>query len=580
MKLPENDLFQLLVENSEESMLVTDQSNTILYINNSAKHLLSLENHAPNPIKLSNLLPFKKIESDFRGRKVLRWNNRLLSVRTDKTQVEHKKVTLWYLEDITELHQQEDELYCLHTIVDSINEGILVTDPQGRIVIYNKQIAKYEGLSPSQVLGKHLTDVYDVSAENSEHLTVHRTHKPIVDLNQNYVTSAGKKMHLVASTCPVIKEDRVIFVYSICRNVTTIHQLLAKTIELQTNLLPADQKNSFQNGTKFTFGDIVGESKALQGLITEAKKSAQSASPVLLHGETGTGKELFAQSIHNAGPGKNEPFVAINCAAIPDTLLESLLFGTVKGAFTGAENTKGLFEQAGQGTLFLDEINSMSVNLQAKLLRVLQEKSVRSIGANAETPVKCRIISSTNTDPWQCVINKSLRKDLYFRLAVISLSIPPLKERENDVEILALYFIQKYNRIYGKQLTTLTRELQQVLLQHNWPGNVRELEHALESAITMAEDDEELSLHHLPSYLRYRFSQNNTDFSPHTNVSGNLGEILLETEKKVIVNTLKNHGGNISQAAKSIGIGRQNLQYRIRKLNIDKKSPSGFSVDI
>lgn len=572
MKLIENPVFQLLVEKSEQGMLVTNKSLTILYINDSAKELLNIKDH--DNVKLNHLLPINKIKTDFQGRKILNWNHRILSVKTHHTNWENREIILWYLEDISEQKQQEDELYCLHTIVDSINEGVLVSDPQGRIVLYNKQISKFEGLSPSQVLGKHITDVYDVTEDNSEHLTVYRTHKPIVDLNQSYVTSAGKRIHLVASTCPVIKEDRVIFVYSICRNVTTIHQLLFKTMELQTNLLPSDHPKRISNGTKFTFQDIIGESPMLMELISEAKKSAQSPSPVLLHGETGTGKELFAQSIHNAGPWKNEPFVAINCAAIPDSLLESLLFGTVKGAFTGAENTKGLFEQAGQGTLFLDEIDSMSVNLQAKLLRVLQEKSVRSIGADTETPVKCRIISSTNTDPWQCVINKSLRKDLYFRLAVISLRIPPLKERENDVEILARYFIQKYNRIYGKQITALSPDLKKVLVQHTWPGNVRELEHALESAIAMAEDEEELSLHRLPSYLRYRFSQTNDDFSTYANTSRSLAEILLEVEKKVILKALREHERNISKAAKAIGIGRQNLQYRMRKLKIDKRADS------
>lgn len=563
-----HDLLQLLADNCGEGMLVTDSRDEILYLNKQAQTLLNIAPSSPG--KITSHLPLEQARTDKQGRKILSRHDKVLALRVQKTTCAGALVKLWYLQDITGQERQHDELLCLHQIIDAVNEGVLVSDPTGKIVLYNKQIARFEGLSRSQVIGRHLTEVYAVTPENSEHLTVNRTKKPILDLNQNYVTSAGKEIHLVASTYPVLKDGKIKFVFSISRNVTKIHQLLAKTVELQEKLLPVNSPGKLSNGTRFTFTEIIGASRVMQNVIDKAMKAAQSPSPVLLYGETGTGKELFAQSIHNAGPSIGQPFVAINCAAIPESLLESLLFGTVKGAFTGAENTKGLFEQAGSGTLFLDEIDSMSVNLQAKLLRVLQEKSVRSIGANVETPIHCRIISSTNMDPWQCVLNHTLRKDLYFRLAVISLAIPPLRERYKDVELLANFFMQKYARLYGKQHVRLSPEYCNVLLQHTWPGNVRELEHALESSIALLDDEEELTLQHLPSYLRSRFSHNNYEYTALAGTPASLSGILAEVEKRVILNALESSGWNISRAARAIRIGRQNMQYRMRKLQIER----------
>jgi arginine utilization regulatory protein len=228
-----------------------------------------------------------------------------------------------------------------------------------------------------------------------------------------------------------------------------------------------------------------------------------SPSPVLIFGETGTGKELFAQSIHNSRPRANQPFVAINCAAVPESLLESILFGTVKGAFTGAQNTKGVFEQAGSGTLFLDEINSMPRAMQTKLLRVLQEKSVRRVGADYEIPVKCLIITSSNEQLEECVRNGTLRNDLYYRLALLRINIPPLREWGKDIEILARHFLKTKGRLYGKKNIGLSTDFLNYLYQHSWPGNVRELEHTIESCVAVAEDGEELHLYHLPPHLRH-----------------------------------------------------------------------------
>jgi arginine utilization regulatory protein len=252
--------------------------------------------------------------------------------------------------------------------------------------------------------------------------------------------------------------------------------------------------------------------------------------------------------------------------------LESTLFGTVKGAFTGAVDSQGLFEQAGKGTLFLDEINSMPATLQAKLLRVLQERSYRRVGSTRELPLECRIISSTNVEPYECIKKGTLREDIYYRFAVFTLFIPPLRERIEDIEELINHFIKNFRRVYGQVSAKLNPELKQALFSYDWPGNVRELQHVIESSLVMLNpDDKEINFEHLPSYIRPKFKQQ-ISYSINYSFEGkSLNQILKDTEKQVIEDVLRSHGGNITRAAKALGILRQNLQYRMRKLGIKAK---------
>ncbi|MGB9825561.1 MAG: sigma-54 interaction domain-containing protein, partial [Desulfofundulus sp.] len=313
----------------------------------------------------------------------------------------------------------ENLLAMLESALNAVSEGIIMTDVDGRIIYYNRALEKMEGLRGSEVVGRHLTEVYRVRPEKSEHMTVVRTGQPVQELPKQYFTGEGREISLVASTYPVYKDGRVIGAFSVCRDVTRLKDLLSESIRLQKHLRTGDGARSFKgNGTRYTFGDVVYASQTMENLLRQAEKVAKADCSVLVYGETGTGKEIFAQGIHNASSRQDQPFVGINCAAIPDTLLESLLFGTVKGAFTGAVDSAGLLEQAGRGTLFLDEINSMSPQLQAKLLRVLQERTFRRVGGQKEIPVNCRIITSTNMDPWECIRRGTLREDLYYRFAV------------------------------------------------------------------------------------------------------------------------------------------------------------------
>jgi arginine utilization regulatory protein len=454
----------------------------------------------------------------------------------------------------------------LKSILDSINEGVIACDSEGKIIFYNRCLEKLEGRSMAEILGKHLTEVYEVTPENSEQLTVLKTGKPILDENLNYIAN-GKEMHVVSSTFPLKDKNATIAVYSVSRDITGIRSLLLRSIDIQGKSRNDFGKETLKNGTKYCFSDIVGTSNSISKVLSEAHKAAASSSPVLVYGETGTGKELFVQGIHNAGINCKEPFVAVNCAAIPESLLESLLFGTVRGAFTGAEHSPGLFEQAGRGTLYLDEVNSMKTSLQAKTLRVLQEMKIRRVGAQNETPIHCRVISSTNVDPWQCVEENKIRKDLFYRLAVIQIYLPPLRDHIEDLQSLVDHFLTKYGRIFGKQVTIVSDQLLKVLKEHTWPGNIRELEHLIENSLAMMEEEDcVLTIDKIPQPL---ISRSNKRFSK--NLIGNkstLAEILANVEKRTILNSLNMHDWNVSRAAKYIGIGRQNLQYRMNKLGI------------
>lgn len=555
--------FQLLVENISEGMIVSDNIGNILYINEPAKKLLNITNRTS--LSLSSLLKMEKINTYHQK---LYSSNKVILITIKDAQLNNQPIKLYYLTDITEQEQKENELLILNTILDYINEGITVINSQGKVILYNSSASNMEGLSRELVLDRHINELYNCIG-GSAFLKVLTTKKAIQDTYFNYTaTKTGAEIRLVGNTCPIFKDHKVIAVFSIFRNASKLHYLWSKTMELQDKLLSSTSYKN--NGTTFTFSHIIGTSKTLKEVISYARKTAISSSSVLIYGETGTGKELFAQSIHNESANKNHPFIAINCAAIPESLLESILFGTAKGAFTGAQDLKGLFEQAGSGTLFLDEINSMPINLQAKLLRVLQEKTIRKIGATNEIPILCRIISSTNANPQECVSNGSLRKDLYYRLAVICLNIPPLRDRGDDVKLLANHFLKKFTRLYGLNSIKMSEQFQNILTQHTWPGNVRELEHTLESSVTMIEGEEELGLQHLPPHLRSKFLKTEHSKNNQFNFQGTLGEILKTAEKDILLHTLQNHNWNISRSAQYLGIRRSNLQYRMRRLQINK----------
>ena len=455
----------------------------------------------------------------------------------------------------------ENQIY--REILENVDNSVIFSDADGYITIYNHAHARLDGFEQKDVLGKHLSQIY----LHEQHTGVLKSKKPKEMYFHKYRTIRGDIVPIAAQTSPVIDHDsgKVLGVYSVERDISKIQELQIKLALLEKEVTRA----SYKNNTSYTFDNIVGRSVALRQAIDTAKMYAKSESPILIYGETGTGKELFAQSIHNYSPHFQEPFVAINCGAVPENLIESTLFGSVKGAFTGAENNTGLFLTAKGGTLFLDEVNSMSLPMQTKLLRVLQEKKVRPVGSDKEYPIHCSIISSSNIPPEVALEEKVFRSDLYFRLGIMRIDIPSLRERQGDAELLAQFFAERQALAHRKKFKGFSEEFLEFVANYSWPGNVRELEFTIESCMAMLEDKETMiTLKHLPVNLRHKTTRQ-TSFRKSFNTS-NLPQIMAEYEKNLILHALEKSDGNVTRAAEFLGIQRQNLQHRMKKLKISR----------
>jgi arginine utilization regulatory protein len=321
--------------------------------------------------------------------------------------------------------------------------------------IFNPAQEKLDGCRACDVLGKHVTEVYKLDWQSSLLLKVLKEGKPILNYHQTYNTMAGKVVDIICSVFPIYQDGKVAGSVAITRDFTNFRNMAEKVLDLQESLamrsLQPARKIEEDNGIK-SFRQMVGNNRRLKETVRLGEGASKTDSPVLICGETGVGKELFARCIHEQGKRAKGPFLAINCAAIPESLLEGILFGTEKGAFTGAVSRKGLLEQAYGGTLLLDEINSMPLALQAKLLRVLEEKKVRRLGGSEEHEIDVRIISSCNVEPMEAIIARQLRDDLFYRLAVVYIYIPPLRERMDDLESLTRHFIEVMNIQFGKNV--------------------------------------------------------------------------------------------------------------------------------
>lgn len=470
-----------------------------------------------------------------------------------------------YLEKQLQQTIQEKEL--ILSALEVLDVGIHVIDSTGHTIVYTSQ--EIEQTKKENVLGKHITEAYSMTEEESIQLKVLKQGVPIKNYHTTYISPDGKTTDIITNTLPIFSKGKVIAAVSENRDITDVKKLADKVVKLQKDLYTSQRKQN-KNSTHFSFNDIVVSSNSMKSTVVTAKKIAVNLSPVLIQGETGTGKELFAQSIHNFSPRSNGPFVAINCSAIPETLLESILFGSSKGAFTGAEEKPGLFEEAQDGTLFLDEVNSMSLLLQAKFLRVLQTNKVRRVGGNKEIPINARIISAINEEPLEAIAKNRLRNDFYYRIAVANLFVPPLRKQSEEIPPLIKHFISKFNKIMGKSVQYISPEVVTIFNKYSWPGNVRELEHTIEHAMNIVEKNDTLIYpHHLPSHMTNKLD--NQDFYK---ISGNpnLKETMFDIEKDIICKELSKNNGNITRTAKHLSVSRQYLQYRIKHLRIDVKS--------
>ena len=456
-------------------------------------------------------------------------------------------------------------------VLATMDEGIHIVDERGRTVFYNIAMARLEGLHPSEVLGRTITEVFPkLTPETSTLLRVLRTKQAIYDNVQTYHTYYGNTITTVNSTIPIIIDGECVGAVEIAKDVARIHHLAKSLQELsESNSTFPTEKIPTGNGTVYTFERMIGTSAAFLKAKKLAQKAAGNDGPVLLYGETGVGKEVFAQSIHNASKRASREFIAVNCAALPESLLESTLYGTVRGAFTGATDHPGLFEQASGGTLLLDELNSTSPNFQSKLLRAIEEKAVRRIGSTKLTPVDTRIIATLGVDPLEAVEQNMLRKDLYFRLAVNVIKIPPLRERKEDIILLANMFATLYSSALERPVPTFEKAVEEVFQRYHWPGNVRELKNVIQSTIELCERKDFIGIDDLPEHFKLALERTTKTVVCKDNSSLKTAVELMEYN--MIRSALYDSSGNITVAARSLGITRQALQYKMRKYKLERE---------
>jgi arginine utilization regulatory protein len=491
-----------------------------------------------------------------------------------------------------ENRHQQDKLELYENLLNSIDEGILAVDKYGKILFMNQTQESFDNLSFEKVKGNSMVEHYDLDETTSLLLKIIKTGNKISRQPQYYLTSGKHTVNVVTSCSPIFHKNDIIGAVSISQdfNVTAdlverLHNSMIEdnSINARKGRKVTSVRKKLKNGTRYTFEDIIGKSEPMRDAIENARRAAVTPSNVLIYGETGTGKELFAQSIHNESHQKEQPFIAINCSALPESLLESILFGTVKGAFTGAVDRAGLFEQADGGTLLLDEINSMPLFLQPKLLRVLQEGVLFRIGGNEVISVSPRVISSINVTPQDAIEKKQIRADLYYRLAVVTIAVPSLSERTDDIPVLTDYFINKYNKQFKMNVKHVSNEVMDFFMSYSWPGNVRELENVIEGAMSILREDETaITFKQLPMTL-VDFNQNKSQPLPLPDEKAaakktSLPKALREKEKNEIMRILQTTSGNISQSARMLGMSRQNLQYKIKRFNIPLEQIRSSSV--
>jgi len=439
----------------------------------------------------------------------------------------------------------------LETLISTLSQGIHIVDSEGKTIYYNSAMERIEGVKRSEVLGKKVSEISNIEERSSTLMNSLKYRKKFTDVIQKYNVFYGKDVTTINTTVPVYNNKETIAAIEIAKDMTQLKELSDKINALQ-NISNKEVKG-------YRFNDIITNNKAMLNLIEKAKKASNSKASVLITGETGSGKELFAQSIHYDGIRRDKPFVAINCAAIPSSLLESTLFGTVKGSFTGAEDKQGLFSKAQGGTVFLDEISSMDTYLQSKLLRVLQEGFLRPVGSEEEVEVDIRVIAALNEDTEKLMMEGKLRKDLFYRLSVVKIDVPPLRERKEDIPTLIKYFIYQYNKSFGRDIKSIDETSIKKLSNYNFPGNIRELRNIIESACIMSEEKNNIVI----DPINNDTNNINVELKEFKNIS--LQSYLESIEKSIIEKILIKNDYNISKSSKELQVSRQNLQYKIKK---------------
>jgi PAS domain S-box-containing protein len=562
-----NDL-RALIDSFEEGVLIVDSQNRIIANTRFVKILNIKHEKSSDIIEALEKYELKEIlSSEFNIEKDTFINSKKVKIKKIKVEVSEQVIySVIIIKEVNTPEEKDAEIYDLKQSLDSMKDildnayqGMALVDKEGRIVKWNYE--KLFGIKEEDVLGKPVEDVI----ENTRlHIVVKTGDKELCDVQR----IQGRDM--IASRIPIIKDGEIIGAVGtvLFKDVKEVKDLAKKLKMLESTVDKYKEEISKMYAAKYSFDNIITQNENMIRIKNIAQKASSSDSTVLIQGESGTGKEYFAHAIHSASPRKYASFIRVNCAAIPHELLESELFGYEGGAFTGAkrEGKIGKMELANGGTLLLDEIGSMPYSMQAKLLRVLEEREFERIGGNNRIKIDIRIIASTNEKLQNEVKEGRFRQDLFYRLNVVEIVIPPLRERLDDIPILSEYTLNRLVQNMGFSHKYLTDEAKLALSLYNWPGNVRELRNVLERAANISHS-EYIGLEHLPDYISNSFLIDNK-----VENSCLLKDAVAKAEINVIMEALRLADGSRTEAAKYLGIHRTALYKKMASYGIDIKN--------
>lgn len=446
--------------------------------------------------------------------------------------------------------------YDIITKIENFVDGLMIVDANG-IIKYNKQfVSSIFNLDEKESIGKTPMDVWtNLTEENSTCYRALKYGETTVNQVQRLNFHKGHEVLVLDNTFPILENGKIIGAVSTSKFINDFS--VKNTIDLSN-------MTSTYTDDLYNLNDIIGNSKEVQELKHKIHKVSRTNSSVLIYGETGTGKELVVQSIHSHSTKGDGCFISQNCAAIPNTLLESIFFGTTKGSYTGAEDKPGIFELANGGTIFLDEINSMDLNMQAKLLRVIEEKKVTRIGGAQPKKINVRIIAAINEAPQSCISENRIRKDLFYRLSSIQIKVPALRDRKTDIVDLTNHFINLYNREMKSNIIGVSNEVLEIFNQYDWPGNIREFKNVIESAFNFASSNI-INIIDLPDSIMEK-SDITDDIHIYEDCS--LNKAMENYEKEFILHQSKNMK-SLSKLADKLEISRQTLNYKIKKYDLN-----------
>lgn len=461
-------------------------------------------------------------------------------------------------------------------------DGITIINLDGEILFSAKLNSKFSNRKESEayqaLVGQNFFDVFEnLNSKNSSMIRAMEVGLPVYVENQPLHTKGQEGIHISSLSIPIKSGRAVVGAIDLSMEEMADGEEEPESVELTSEQIPVGGAGKLKkrSGASFTMEDIIAVDEKMKNARDYIPVVAACDLPVMIYGETGTGKEVFAQAIHNASERRDKPFIAQNCAALPDTLLESILFGTSKGAFTGATENKGLFELADGGTLFLDEINSMPLFLQSKLLRVLQDGSFRSLGGSETKRTNVKIIAATNVEPLEAIEKGQLRRDIYYRLSMMSIRIPPLRERKADIGHFVKFYVNKHNATFHKQVQYVSKDLLKKLEEYDWPGNVRELEHVIVYGMSMVDETSTLLQYKDIKGKLLLEKQADMKKTPESleevpKLCSSLREAVAAYEEKLILQALEAAHGNISEAARILDVPRQTLQRKASQLRGEK----------